>query len=198
MSSKFKQKTILVDADGVLLDWESCFHTWIKAQGFREIPDASSIYNMAIRYDVSDGLIKQMIRQFNDSSAIGFLPAMRDSVYWLKRLHEEKGFVFHCITSLSDDENSQRLRVMNLENLFGSTAFQRVVCLSTGAHKDHVLEEYEGTGFYWIEDKIENAQAGLAYGLRPILMAHDHNRHFKHPDIAVVENWQEIYSTVTV
>lgn len=189
-----KPKTVLVDADGVLLDWEWAFHVWMKEHGFVEIPDSKFFYNMAIRYDVSDGLIKQMIRQFNESAAIGFLPALRDSAYYVKRLHEEMGYVFHCITSLSHDENAQKLRQMNLEKLFGPTVFERIVCLPTGAHKDHVLEDYEGTGLVWIEDKVENAEAGLKYGLRPLLMEHGHNMHYRNSEIAMVKNWKQVYS----
>jgi len=60
-----------------------------------------------------------------------------------------------------------------------------------------VLEEYEGTGLLWIEDKIENAEAGYKYGLRPLLFEHGHNMDFEHPEIKTVKNWKHIYELVT-
>ncbi len=52
---------------------------------------------------------------------------------------EQHGFVFHCITSMSSDENAQELRKMNLRKLFGETAFTKFIILDTGADKDDVL-----------------------------------------------------------
>ena len=126
-----------------------------------------------------------------------FLPALRDAVYYVKRLHEEHGYRFHCITSLSLDPNAQRLREMNLHKLFGATAFERVVCLDTGAHKDDALEEYEGTGCYWIEDKPENAEAGYQVGLNPLIVEHGHNMHYYHEHIPLVKNWKHIFEIIT-
>ena len=53
---------------------------------------------------------------------------------------------------------------MNLEKLFGPAAFTKLVCLATGAPKDEALAEYKGSNYFWIEDKLENAEAGLEAG----------------------------------
>jgi hypothetical protein len=138
----------------------------------------------------------KVIKTFNESAAIGFLPALRDSMYYVKRLHEEHGFRFHCITSLSTDQNAVKLREKNLAKLFGKTAFERVVCLETGANKDCALAEYQDTGCWWIEDKPENAEAGYSAGLKPLLMEHGHNMNFSHPGIPMVKNWKDIYKII--
>lgn len=186
-------KTILVDADGVLLDWEYAFDIWMQEHGFHEIPDSSSHYDMSRRYGTTREEIKKLIRIFNESAAIGFLPALRDAVYYVKRLHEEYGYVFHCITSLSRNENAVKLREMNLKKVFGDTVFERMVCLDTGAHKDDALAEYAGSGLIWVEDKITNAEVGHKLGLRSVLMEHEHNLNYAHEHIRVVKNWREIY-----
>jgi hypothetical protein len=152
---------------------------------------------MSVRYGIPREQVVKLIRIFNESAAIGFLPAQRDAMYYVKRLHEEHGYKFHCITSLSLDPNAQRLREMNIHKMFGPTAFERIVCLDTGAHKDEALEEYEGTGLYWIEDKIENAEAGYRAGLKCLLMEHGHNMHHYHPSITLVKNWKHIYELIT-
>ena len=199
MKSKFKnlKKLILTDVDGCVLDWEYAFNTWMQEHGFEEVPGSKLNYDMSIRYNISREQVVKLIRIFNESAAIGFLPAQRDATYYIKRLHEEYGFRFHAITSLSLDPNAQRLREMNLHKIFGDTAFERIVCLDTGAPKDEALEEYEGTGCLWIEDKVENAEAGYKAGLKCLLLEHGHNMTYYHPDITLVKNWKHIYELIT-
>ena len=197
--SRFKnlKQLILVDADGVLLDWEWAFNIWMQEHGFEEVAGSKLNYDMSVRYGIPREQVRKLIRLFNESAAIGFLPALRDAMYYVKRLHEEHGYRFHCITSLSLDPNAQRLREMNLPKLFGATAFERIVCLDTGANKDDALEEYEGTGCYWIEDKPENAEAGYRVGLNPLVVEHGHNMHCYHEHIPLVKNWLKIYEVIT-
>ena len=199
MSSKWKNldRLILVDADGVLLDWEYAFNIWMQEHGFEEVPGSKLSYEMDERYGIPKEQVRKLIRLFNESAAIGFLPALRDAMYYVKRLHEEHGYRFHCITSLSTDPNAVKLREQNLSKLFGKTAFERVVCLPTGADKNEALEEYRDTGCYWIEDKPVNAEAGLAAGLRPLVIEHGHNLHYYHEHITLVKNWRDVYRIVT-
>jgi hypothetical protein len=169
----------------------------MQEHGFEEVPGSKLNYDMSMRYGIPKEQVKKLIRLFNESAAIGFLPALRDAMYYVKRLHEEHGFRFHCITSLSLDPNAQKLREMNLNKLFGTSAFERIVCLDTGADKEEALEEYEGTGCYWLEDKPENAIAGYRAGLRSLLVEHGHNMHHYHEGITIVKNWKEIYQLIT-
>jgi beta-phosphoglucomutase-like phosphatase (HAD superfamily) len=197
MKSKYKnKKLILTDCDGVCLDWEWAFNVWMQEHGFEEVPGSKLSYDMGKRYGISREQVVKLIKVFNESAAIGFLPAQRDAMYYIKRLHEEHGYKFHAITSVSLDPNAIKLREMNIHKLFGD-AFDRIVCLDTGAHKDEALEEYEGTGLYWIEDKWSNAEAGYKYGLRPIVLEHGHNMMEYHPDIVILKNWKAIYKHIT-
>ena len=197
MKYKNLDKLILVDADGVLLDWEYAFNIWMQEHGFEEVPGSKFSYEMDERYGIPKEQVRKLIRLFNESAAIGFLPALRDAMYYVKRLHEEHGYRFHCITSLSTDPNAVKLREQNLSKLFGKTAFERVVCLPTGADKNEALEEYRDTGCYWIEDKPVNAEAGLAAGLRPLVIEHGHNLHYYHEHITLVKNWRDVYQIIT-
>jgi FMN phosphatase YigB (HAD superfamily) len=190
-----KDRIILVDADGVLLNWEYAFNIWMEQHGFALVPGSQFDYSMGERYNIDAAQAKKLIKIFNESAAIGFLPALRDAVYYVKRLHEEHGYVFHCITSLSLDPNAGKLREMNLKKLFGETAFERVLCLDTGADKHDALAEYKDSGCHWIEDKPENADVGHLLGLKSILVEHGHNMHHECP-YPVVKNWREIYSII--
>lgn len=192
-----KDKVILVDADGVLLDWEWAFNVWMLEHGFEKQEGHQFVYGMDLRYGISKEQGKKLIKTFNESAHIGFLPALRDAVFYVKRLHEEHGFRFHCVTSLSNDRNAQKLRKMNLQKLFGKTAFEKFVILGTGDDKDEALAPYANTGCWWVEDKPENALAGVNAGLNSILIEHGHNMGYKHDNVTVVKNWKEIFNLVT-
>ena len=192
-------KVILTDADGVLLNWEYAFTCWMEQHGHTQVENANFLYNIGQRFGLeSNNMGHRLVKQFNESAAIGFLPALRDAVYYVKRLHEEHGYTFRCITSLSLDKNAYKLRKMNLEKLFGETAFEELVCLGTGADKDEALEQYRDSGLYWIEDKLSNAQLGLDLGLKSILIEHGFNMDDDIPEgMQKVVNWKEIYEILT-
>lgn len=192
-----EKKVILTDVDGCLLNWEYAFDIYLQTHGFNKVPGGELDYSIAKRYDISDDQGRKLIKMFNESAAIGFLPPLRDAMYYVKRLHEEHGYVFHCITSLSLDPNAQKLREMNLNKLFGDTAFKKIVCLDTGADKDFALEPYRDSGYWWIEDKPENAVTGHQMGLRSLLVEHGHNMHYYHAHVPIVKNWREIYERIT-
>lgn len=190
-----KNKIILTDADGVLLDWEYAFDVYMRQHGFNKVDGGNLKYNIGARYGIDSDQGKKLIKIFNESAHMGFLPPLRDAMYYVKRLHEEHGYVFHCITSLSKDENAQELRRMNLKKLFGETAFEKFIFLDTGADKDEVLEQYRGSGLWWIEDKIVNAQVGYDLGLKSLLMEHGHNMDNPVP-FPKVKNWKEVYEHI--
>jgi len=196
LQQKSMKKIILTDCDGVCLDWEYAFDVYMRQHGFNKQEGGQFKYNVGAKYGIDADQGKRLIKIFNESAHMGFLPPMRDAMYYIKRLHEEHGYVFHAITSLSKDENSQELRRMNLRKLFGETAFDRFVFLDTGEDKDGILEEYAGTGFWWIEDKIVNCQVGLENGLKPLLMEHGHNMDYEDPQIPKVKNWKEVYHRI--
>ena len=191
------QSLILVDADGVILDWEYAFSVWMEQHGFVKTEGSQFIYDIGKRYGIDHEQGRKLIKIFNESAAIGFLPPLRDAMYYVKRLHEEHGYVFHCITSLSLDANAGKLREMNLRKLFGKTAFEKITCLDTGADKHDALEPYRDSGCWWVEDKPENAEVGHKLGLRSILVEHGHNMNHVNEQIPVVKNWREIYAIIT-
>jgi hypothetical protein len=86
---------------------------------------------------------------------------------------------------------------MNLQKLFGKTAFDKFVILGTGDDKDEALQPYKDTGCWWIEDKPENCEAGLRVGLKPLLVEHGHNMGYSNPEVLLVKNWKMIYDLIT-
>ena len=191
---KYSDNVILTDADGVLLNWEYAFDCWMEAKGYKS--ETKDHYDVQQRYGLQEKEKNQLVRHFNESAAIGFLPPHRDAIHYVRKLHEEHGYVFKVITSLSLDKHAARLRRKNLFKLFG-TAIEEVVCLDTGADKDKALAPYKDSGLPWIEDKIENADLGAELGLHSILMEHKHNMFYDNNNVHTVKNWKEIYEMLS-
>ena len=143
------KKTILTDVDGVLLNWEYAFEVWMLEQGFKATPGL--FYKQEEKYNISKEQAKKLIKIFNESAVIGFLPPLRDAIEWVTRLADE-GWKFHVITSLSTQYHAQKLRKQNLDKLFGKGVFTEVTCLGTGADKDEALAKYKDSGLWWVED----------------------------------------------
>ena len=189
-----KNKVILVDCDGVLLDWEYSFDQWMKRHGYEIAVDGP--YQMKEKYGMPEKDIKRLIRMFNESATIRKLPPLRDAIKYVKKLHEEHGYIFHCVTSLSNDQYAQHLRTKNLIEMFGPSVFEKYTYLDTGADKDEALAEYKDTQCYWVEDKIKNAEVGYDLGLKSILVEHTHNKDYSNTNIPVLKNWKEIYNSI--
>jgi len=188
------KKTILVDCDGVVLNWEYAFDIFMQEHGFTKVEGANLMYDMALRYGIDKPQVKKLVKIFNESAAIGYLPPLRDAVEYVTRMADE-GWTFIAVTSLSTNKYAQKLRKRNLDKLFGEGTFETVTCLATGADKDAALAKYAGSGMYWVEDKPENALAGAKVGLKPILMEHGFNMDNK--DFPLAKNWKEIYEIVS-
>lgn len=187
-----KEKVILVDCDGVLLDWMYAFRQWMKRHGY--IEKNPNLYEIDRIYELPRAESKKLCRMFNESATIRKLPPLRDAIKYVRKLHEEHGYVFHAVTSLSNDQYAQHLRTKNLIELFGPTAFEKYVYLDTGADKDEALLPYKDTGCFWVEDKAENAIVGKNLGLDAYLMAWEYNA--DEYNVPRVQNWKEMYERI--
>lgn len=189
-----KDKLILVDVDGVLLDWIHHFDLWMESHGHPLIDNNQ--YKVSLRYDITDvSYAKSMIARFNESANIGFLSPYRNAVKYVRKLHEEFGYVFHAITSQSSNPYAQKLRISNLEAIFGKDVFDQFTILGCGADKDNALAPYKNSKCYWVEDKPANADLGIELGLYTFLMSHPHNVDYSGNAIRV-HCWQDIYNHI--
>ena len=186
-----KQKYIITDIDGVVLDWEEGFSVWAEHHGHEKVEGYQFKYSIGDRYGLTHQQGNQMVKTFNESAAIGFLPPLRDAQFFIKKLHEQHRYKFIALTSLSLDPYAHALRERNLAKLMGKYAFSKVICLDTGADKDEVLSKYKGTGYTWVEDKVENAVAGDKFGLDSIVMEHGYN--MNNEEFPLMKGWKDVY-----
>jgi hypothetical protein len=186
---------ILTDVDGVLLSWAHSFEWWMKRKGYKKGKCIS--YKVSEMYGLSVDEADVLVRHFNESAAIGFLPPLNDAIKYVRKMHEEHGAVFHAITSLGTEPYAQRLREENLKRVFGDGIFERVQCIDCGADKTEALKRYEDSGFVWLEDKPENAEVGAKLGLRSFLFNQPYNTDYEvSEDVIRVKNWKDLYDYI--
>lgn len=191
------EKIILVDCDGVLLNWEDGFDQYVKSKGHNRMPGTEAEYSMAVRYNISTATSLSYIKEYNESEAMANLAPFADSVEYVTKLANE-GFKFIAVTSMSDHPEAKIRRAENLKKLFGDI-FIEVVCLEMGASKANVLLRWADTKYFWIEDHQRQAEAGHEAGLRTILINHPYNSHYKtdlFPVVSYITPWAEIYKLI--
>ena len=187
---------ILTDIDGVCLDWRKAFTNWMHTKGMNVQDNTEHNYSVAEIFGIDCELANQLVREFNDSAAIGYLDAYLDSRYWIRMLNERHSIKFLAVTSLSRNYYAGKARKDNLNRLFGD-AFIDVICLDTAAPKYDCLKQLDEAygGAWWIEDKIENADDGLKLGYRSILMQQDWNSSYT-GDAIKASNWEDVYQAI--
>lgn len=181
---------ILTDVDGVLLDWVNPFKEWMRQKG-HPIKISSS-------YDINEWFPSlgekafPLVEEFNASANMGFLPALKDSIYWVKHLHEYYGVTLNCISSMGNDRHAKTLREQNLKRLFGENVISRVTILGCGADKKEALTEYKDSKMVWLEDNIHNANVGHNLGLRSYLFNRPWNKNISGPEnFTRLSGWED-------
>ena len=194
MLREIKDKVILTDCDGVLLDWEFHFYRWLeKTEGIQRI---GSEYNVAKSLGIPQKNAARLVNLFNRSEEMKTLSPLRDAIKYVRKLHEEHGYIFHVITSQTNCKLAQEYRKENLRNVFGDV-FEGFTILNTGQDKDKVLmKDWDGTECFWIEDKAANIKMGNDAGLESILIEHSWNKDTDYP-CHRVRTWKEIYNIIT-
>jgi len=188
-----KDNIILVDCDGVLVDWEPYFYNWMKEK-HDKVPVDTSLYNIGKVFGIPPPEGHRYVGEFNSSSHMANIGPLRDAVKYVRKLFTDHGYRFHVITSQTDDASAKEFRKYNLETLFGKEVFDGFTILNQGEDKDKELAKWKDTGCYWVEDKPANIDAGYEAGLTPILMAQEHNVG-SHTDIRV-QDWKSVYNKI--
>lgn len=186
-------KKIIVDCDGVLLDWAYAFDIWMMEQGYRRVPNTTKYYSQSIRYGITEEESFRQVKKFNESGCVGFIPAFKDAVEYVTKLSED-GWKFEVISCLDKDRYAQKLRNNNLIHLFGNI-FDFIDCgldFSIGKEQ-YLFDRYKEKNYYWIEDSVSHAESGKKVGLKSIIMDHPYNQEWKGMR---VKNWKELYTLI--
>lgn len=185
--------TVLTDVDGVLLNWNFAFHRWMKKHGYTPVRDDT--YDLALCYGLDVPKTIKLCERFNASAEMGFLEPLHDARYWVRRLHHRYNVKFHAITSMGLDYYGGKLRNMNLRSAFGKNTFEKITILGCDSDKTEALSAYSGSGLFWLEDNVHNAQVGASLGLRSLLFNREYNqKRLKNEMFTRIGNWKEFMS----
>jgi len=183
MQKNPKEKTILTDVDGCLVDWNLVFRSWMNSNGYSSIKTNTGL--IEDQYSLPTKQVRMLITEFNKTDNIASLPAFDDSVLYVKKL-TELGYKFICITSIGLDTDIKNNRITNLIDLFGKNTFLDFIFLKTHQSKTDILKKYKDAGLYWIEDNIDQYNAGVQVGLKSFYL----NKN------SLTTSWKEIYSRI--
>lgn len=193
------KKHVLLDVDGVILNWNDKFDKHMLDMGVRVVKGGEEFYSLAKRYGIAEKDIFTIVSEFNSSSEVSKLEPLKDVTKYLPKL-KNHGFSFTLITSLSDHPDAHGYRTSNLDDIFGENFFDELICLPVHSSKQHVLERWAGSKFFWVEDHFKNAEAGEEVGLQPILIDQPYNSHYHtdlFPRVSKETPWEEIYDIIT-
>lgn len=186
---------IVTDFDGVCAYWEHGFHMWMIANGYKITK--MGFYDIEDMYGISTEKAIMLTQSFNESAVLKRLAPFKDSIKYIRKLHEEHGYVFHCISAIPNTQDMYEARMENIQNLFGKTAFERLILCGSSKNKKELLKEYKDTDCFWIEDLTKNAEYGLENNMRCILVNHHYNENdIVDPRIRRVDDWKQIYSLI--
>ncbi len=189
------ENVIVTDVDGVLLYWEHGFHMWMIDNGYKQT--RQGFYEIHDMYDISVKEADTLVQCFNESAALRRLPPVKDAIKYVRKLHEEHGYVLHCISAIPNTRDMYDARMENLQSVFGKTVVENLILCGSSKNKPEYLKRYNDTGCAWIEDLTVNAEYGLAYNMKCILMDRHYNKDDKQdPRVKRVSSWNEIYSLI--
>lgn len=191
-----KNRIILVDVDGVLLNWLDGFIRYMEHQGYKNVREHIDHDDLGYRFDIQDKqIIDQQVRRFNSGQwEFGTLPPLNGAIQAIKHLNTKLNYRFVCITSCTTGLQTIALRKANLYNVFGDV-FDAIHFVDHKEPKNTHLADYDST--FWIEDKTVNAEAGLIYEHDCIIMNHLYNAHDQADSrITRCSSWDEIVNYI--
>ncbi len=190
-----KDKIILTDYDGVVASWLPGFEKYIAHLGYKLVDD--SHWDLGDKFGIDRLEVDKLAHEFCDSCFIEDLEPLDNAVEYMTKLHEEFGYKFHIVTSLSAKQEAYDYRLTNFLKYFPSSMLHKLTCLALHERKlDYLRENYYNSGCWWIEDKYENYQDGVDVGLRGILISYPYNEKHHHNNPKLANTWQDVYDII--
>ncbi|PCJ96711.1 MAG: hypothetical protein COA52_00455 [Hyphomicrobiales bacterium] len=204
-------KTLLVDIDGVLLDWVGGFTKWYEKNlhpndvkiDFHHANVKDDSYCLAERYGIDKELIYYYINQFNRSGAFGSLESYDGLSGKLRNLSWGKGWQIYPVSSyLIDDGDSKsnmiQLRERNLNKDFPT--FYHHVPLLLDSSKYNYLKAVKETllpsdRLVFVDDKPANVWDGIDLGIETYMLKQPWNKNHE-LNKSHGKTWEEIYENL--
>ena len=186
---------VLLDCDGVLLNWESAFRDWVTAKLRRPIIAQPGEWCLADWLGVTKDSAAALVEEFNHGEVFGSLRPVYGAEWAIGGL-AAAGVEMHVITSCAANSEVAARRRQNLAAYFGD-AFATVTCLDLGQSKVKALIEHE-PGATWIEDNFTHALTGRALGHRTFMLRYPHNRKHEGGSVGLTwcDDWADIMARI--
>ena len=172
--------TLILDCDGVLLNWADGFMAWCKRyKKLTPNDNYPSVYNVARWFDISQVAGNRLVEDFNGSRSFGKLNPMPTVAAGLERI-KDAGFRTHVITCAGPAVVCQPLRRANLELHFPGM-IDKLTCIPMSASKEAHLRVYDGSDYFFIEDHLMHAASALQFNVQPLLVHTPQNHGQRNP-----------------
>lgn len=188
-----KNKIILTDVDGVILDFASGFYDFISETHGIEIPEeAKSNYYIYKDLGLENYNQQEIMTDYAHSEHFTRLPAKECAKQVLQQLRKD-GWRFVAITACDTGLERQchkktyQNRMDNLEAHFGNI-FEDLHLSNWERGKTEFLKRYEPT--WWIDDRVSHAEDGHKLGHKSIVMhTEDYKRQENKLGLPVAQSW---------
>ena len=182
-------KNIVLDCDGVILDWHLGFYDWMRAQGHTVTHPYPTDYAMTQAHPgKSKDEIWANIPIFNRSPDFGRLAPCDGAEDGIRSLKAR--FPATPITVLTSVGDAPETRLMRRESL-AHLPIDELILVPLGVSKRSWLEKFTGPALL-VEDHPGHATDAAELGFTSILIDRPWNRDLDDPQIERARSWAEI------
>lgn len=168
---------LLLDVDGVLLDWSGGFLRYMEVRGHPPRSVTHRRWDMRCCFPTLDGQqIWNFINMFHHSEAYGELEPLPGAVSAARFLRMKlPNTKFVAITACGLDPRTIHLRTQALQQF----PIDEVHFVSPRQGKGEILAKFPADTSIMVEDKPENIDDVLDLGMRAIMIDHEYNQHYE-------------------
>ncbi len=186
--------TVLLDVDGVLLDWFSRFPYFLKEKGL-DTEHAIRMFanNQFSSLEELTGLstehATELSIEYQQSKYMKYLSPYKDALQAVNLLKHKYNFV--AVTAVLDDPLTHQYRTENLDFWYPG-AFSKVHCVGINQSKFEILSKYDRTVF--VDDSPGHIIEAKNAGHIAIRLKVD-----ARPDVTqslIANNWQELSNMI--
>jgi len=188
-------KIIGIDLDGCVADYVTGFRDYVRQQGYTMRTSVPLAYNFAEAFDIDQHTLEQLKEAFEESGGFITLPIYPRAAEILRKL-QRLGYKIVIITSRRQTrahrifyDTSEWLKTYGIP--YDMLLFSR--------DKSDALRRniYPAKCLFFVEDHDKYAFELASDGTPVLLLEQPYNGNLKHPNIARVQDWDEIYRTIT-